>query len=70
MNSRSLSPTDVRDAPAVMDLLFPEDAPTLKELSLMLRDEEERSLTSETLTKPYVDPVVKGSRGYLINVIR
>ena len=45
----------MRDAPAVMDLLFSEDAPTLKELSLMLRDEEERSLPSETLTKPYVD---------------
>ena len=54
--------TDLRDAPAVMDLQCPEEAPTLTNLSLMLRDEEERSLISETLTKPYVDRVMKGSR--------
>ena len=36
----------------------------------MLRDEIERSLISETLTKPYVDPVSKGSRGSQIDLVR
>ena len=39
-------PTDVRDAPAVMDVLCHEDAPILKDSLLMLRGEDERSLMS------------------------
>ena len=63
-------PDDLQGAPAVADILPPDEAQFLKLESRMLRPEDEQALIGVKPITPYVDPKLKGSRRMQVRFAR